>query len=151
MEPPPISKIASGSCVPGVVSAPSDAITASTPATWARTPSSAVSAPAICRIGSACVLTIAAIPTAFSMHVSPASEPEISTGASVSTASRSVIRMSPLSSEATRRIWLRMFWSIFPTFVVCCPSIFLISPAASSADIILSAPASMSIASSVSP
>ena len=142
VEPPPISRIASGSSVPGVVMAPRLAITASTPATSTCTPSSFCKRCAISCIGSFCVLTIAAIPTAFSRHVSPASAPEINTGASVSTARISVIRISADADESTSLMPWRMRKNMFPTFVFSCPKISEIVPASDISFMIRSAPSS---------
>ena len=86
-----MSKIASGNCVPGVVTAPKLAMTASTPATTTSVFNSVFNLSAIFCIGRCLVFTIAAIPTAFSRQVSPAKAPEINTGAIVSTARISVI------------------------------------------------------------
>ena len=66
VEPAPISKIASGVLLPGVVKAPLIAISASTPPTSTKTPNFS------CNLSA---LTIAAIPTAFSIENSSAIPP----------------------------------------------------------------------------
>ena len=92
-----MSSTTSGVSVPGVVSAPRTAISASTPPT--RTVMSRPAASLSCSAmtaATACiplsrVRTIAASATAFSSATSPATPPRTSCGTSVSIASRSLI------------------------------------------------------------
>ena len=96
-------------------------------------------------------MTMAAMPTAFSRQVSPARAPEIRTGARVSTARISVMRMSASELLSTSLIPVRMRESIFPTLVSGCPLMSRMSPADPAAAMILSAPSSRLMVTFLSP
>ena len=110
-----------GAAVPGVVSAPRMAMSASTPPTSTGTPISAASSEAIRSIWRRSVLTITAMPTAASMENSLAMPPATCCGTRVSTASRSVMRMS-------RVCWLVSCAMVTRTFSIMPPTLVPASP-----------------------
>ena len=144
VDPAPISKIAKGVFVPGVVKAPLIAMSASTPPTSTGTPNFSSSLLAIICIWSLWALTIAAIPTAFSIENSFASPPLTFWGIKVSTANKSWIFISEMLWLVKSAITCLTFSSIPPTLEPASPLKSSIGEQRLTASIILSAPSSTS-------
>ena len=121
VEPAPRSRMASGLDVPGVVSAPKMAASASAPPTCTSTCSFCSISWAIMAICRRSDLTIEAMPTACSSENSPASPPVTLTGTAVSTASRSWINTSLLGLLVSSAMVWRTCSSMPPILVPASP------------------------------
>ena len=126
-------------------------MSASTPPTSTGTPISVASSEAIRSIWSRSVLTMTAIPTAASMENSLAMPPATCCGTWVSTASRSVMRMSRGCWAVSCPIVTRTFSIMPPTLVPGSPVMSLSSRMREATPMISAAPRSTSTSSVLEP